>query len=132
MAVTACLYYLSRHDISLSIHPKYLREVENYQLSLSSGQQFIVLVCYNFQIVDVVLDAMFTFPQHQQLQKNVLLTICNDHILQDIHFDKFRCAKLVLDSLCAWHDNSMNKMSVAVCSILGKIKLIDSLYNTFY
>jgi hypothetical protein len=29
MAVTACLYYLSRHEISLSIHPKYLREVRD-------------------------------------------------------------------------------------------------------
>ena len=30
------------------------------------------------------LDAMETFPQHHQLQKNVLLTICSDRILQDV------------------------------------------------
>lgn len=55
------------------------------------------------------LDAMETFPQHQQLQKNVLLTICSDRILQDVNFDKYRCAKLVLDCLCSWDDSSMNR-----------------------
>ena len=55
-----------------------------------------------------------------QLQKNVLLTICNDRILQEVTFDKYRCARLVMDCLCAWQDNSMNRMSVAICSILGK------------
>jgi hypothetical protein len=34
---------------------------------------------------------METFPQHQQLQKNVLLTICSDRILQEVNFDKYRC-----------------------------------------
>jgi len=35
--------------------------------------------------------------------------------------DKFRCAKLVLDSLHFFNDIVMNRMSVAICSILGKI-----------
>lgn len=34
--------------------------------------------------------------------------------------DKFRCAKLVLDSLHFFNDIVMNRMSVAICSILGK------------
>ena len=59
-------------------------------------------------------------PQYHQLQKNVLLTICNDRILQEVSFDKYRCARLVLDCLCAWHESSMNRMSVAICSILGE------------
>lgn len=40
--------------------------------------------------------------------------------------DKFRCAKLVLDSLHYFNDIVMNRMSVAICSILGK------LFTTFY
>ncbi len=64
-------------------------------------------------------DAMETFPQYHQLQKNVLLTICNDRILQEVNFDKYRCARLVMDCLCAWQESSMNRMSVAICSILG-------------
>merc|ERR1712098_267919 len=71
------------------------------------------------EIVKAYLDAMETFPQHQQLQKNVLLTICSDRILQEVNFDKYRCAKLVLDCLCSWQDHSMNRMSVAICSILA-------------
>lgn len=35
--------------------------------------------------------------------------------------DKFRCAKLVLDSLHFFNDIVMNRMSVAICSILGKV-----------
>lgn len=54
-----------------------------------------------------------------QLQKNSLLTLCSDRILQDVSFNKFHCAKLVMDSLCAFDDQSMNRMAVAICSILG-------------
>jgi len=96
MAATACLFNLSKPDLGAKIHPKILKE-----------------------IVKTDLDAMETFPQHQQLQKNVLLTICSDRILQDVNFDKYRCAKLVLDCLCSWQDSSMNRMSVAICSILA-------------
>lgn len=38
--------------------------------------------------------------------------------------DKFRCAKLVLDSLHFFNDIVMNRMSVAICSILGNYLLI--------
>merc|ERR1719193_1549766 len=96
MAATACLFNLSKSELGAKIHPKILRE-----------------------IVKADLDAMETFPQHQQLQKNVLLTICSDRILQEVNFDKYRCAKLVLDCLCSWQDHSMNRMSVAICSILA-------------
>merc|ERR1719419_1791870 len=96
MAATACLFNLSKSELGAKIHPKILKE-----------------------IVKADLDAMETFPQHQQLQKNVLLTICSDRILQEVNFDKYRCAKLVLDCLCSWQDHSMNRMSVAICSILA-------------
>jgi len=96
MAATACLFNLSKSELGAKIHPKVLKD-----------------------IVKADLDAMETFPQHQQLQKNVLLTICSDRILQEVNFDKYRCAKLVLDCLCSWQDHSMNRMSVAICSILA-------------
>jgi len=96
MAATACLFNLSKAELGSKIHPKILEE-----------------------IVKTDLCAMENFPQHQQLQKNVLLTICSDRILQDVNFDKYRCAKLVLDCLCTWQDHSMNRMSVAICSILA-------------
>jgi len=96
MAATACLFNLSKAELGSKIHPKILRD-----------------------IVKTDLDAMENFPQHQQLQKNVLLTICSDRILQDVSFDKYRCAKLVLECLCTWQDHSMNRMSVAICSILA-------------
>lgn len=47
-----------------------------------------------------------------QLQKNTLLTLCSDRILQDVSFDRYRCARLVLDCLCTFEDSSMGRMSV--------------------
>lgn len=41
--------------------------------------------------------------------------------------DKFRCAKLVLDSLNYFNDIVMNRMSVAICSILGKLFICNYL-----
>lgn len=55
----------------------------------------------------------------QKLQKNTLLTLCSDRILQDVTFDRYRCARLVLDCLCVFEDSSMGRMSVAICSILA-------------
>ena len=97
IAITACLYNLCHGNLANRLHPHVLRD-----------------------IVNADLDAMETFPQHQQLQKNILLVICSDRIINDINFDKFRCAKLALKCLNEWPDNNMNKMCVAICSMLGK------------
>ncbi|XP_055956533.1 protein zyg-11 homolog B isoform X1 [Patella vulgata] len=96
MAATACLYNLSKSELGPKIHPMCLRD-----------------------IVELTLKAMEQFPSHQQLQKNALLTLCSDRMLQDVSFDRYRCAKLVMDCLCAFDDPSMNRMSVAICSILA-------------
>ncbi|XP_046464898.1 protein zyg-11 homolog B isoform X1 [Neodiprion pinetum] len=96
MAATACLYNLTKGDLANKIHPSILK-----------------------QIVDLTLTAMESFPNHYQLQKNTLLTLCSDRILQDVTFDKYRCARLVMNCLSAFDDPSMNRMSVAICSILA-------------
>lgn len=61
MAATACLYNLTKGKIADKIHPKWLANV-----------------------VNATLLAMETFPNHQQLQKNTLLTLCSDRILQEV------------------------------------------------
>lgn len=96
MAATACLYNLTRGELSKNIHPK----------ALSRG-------------VHLTLNAMEFFPDEYQLQKNSLLTLCSDHILQEVNLERFRCAKLVLDSLCNFEEVNMNRMAVAICSILA-------------
>lgn len=104
MAATACLYNLTRGDLSKSIHPK----------ALSKG-------------VNLILYAMSAHPTEFQLQKNSLLTLCSDRILQEVNFDRFQCAKLVFDALCAFEDVNMNRMAVAICSILAsKISTVET------
>ena len=100
LAVTACLYNLAGGEMGENLHPRVLS-----------------------QIVNADLNAMEDFKNHKQLQKNVLLTICNDHILQDVSFDKYRCARLAMDCLVNYEDVSMNRLSVAVCSILGMMQV---------
>lgn len=96
MAATACLYNLTRGEMSKSLHPSLL----------SKG-------------VNLTLYAMQNFPGEFQLQKNGLLTLCSDRILQEVSFDRYRCAKLVLEALCHFEDDSMDRMAVAICSILA-------------
>jgi Zyg-11 family protein len=96
MAATACLYNLTKNKLGEKIHPKILKNV-----------------------VEATLQAMEQFPNHQQLQKNALLTLCSDRILQDVSFNRYKCTQLVMDSLVGFKDTAMNRMAVAICSILA-------------
>uniref|UniRef100_A0A3Q3VME8 Uncharacterized protein n=1 Tax=Mola mola TaxID=94237 RepID=A0A3Q3VME8_MOLML len=67
----------------------------------------------------LLLEAMRTFPNHQQLQKNCLLSLCSDRILQEVPFNRFEAAKLVMQWLCNHEDQNMQRMAVAIISILA-------------
>ncbi|XP_038068672.1 protein zyg-11 homolog B-like [Patiria miniata] len=96
MAASACLYNLTKHHLADSVHVS--------DLSV---------------MVHLTLNAMETFPSQQQLQKNALLTLCSDRILQDVSFDRYRASKMVMDCLFVFDDAPMTRMSVAICSILA-------------
>uniref|UniRef100_A0A671QFB6 Protein zyg-11 homolog n=1 Tax=Sinocyclocheilus anshuiensis TaxID=1608454 RepID=A0A671QFB6_9TELE len=70
-------------------------------------------------ITQLLLEAMKTFPNHQQLQKNCLLSLCSDRILQEVPFNRFEAAKLVMQWLCNHEDQNMQRMAVAIISILA-------------
>ena len=78
MAATACLFNLSKAELGTKIHPKILKEIVRSEITFSMPSIRVMII----YLAD--LDAMETFPQHQQLQKNVLLTICSDRILQEV------------------------------------------------
>ncbi|XP_063962659.1 protein zyg-11 homolog B-like isoform X1 [Lytechinus pictus] len=104
MAASACLYNLTKHQLGEGVHVSVLSTM-----------------------VGLVLDAMETFYSQQQLQKNVLLTLCSDRILQDVNFDRYRASKMVMDCLFVFDDPSMTRMSVAICSILAaKISTVQT------
>lgn len=45
-------------------------------------------------------------------------------------FDRYRCAKLVMECLCQFNDPSMNRMSVAICSILAaKVRMMTGIVH---
>ncbi|XP_695816.5 protein zyg-11 homolog isoform X1 [Danio rerio] len=69
-------------------------------------------------VVKQLLIAMKNFPKHEQLQKNCLLTLCSDHILQVVPFDRYEAAKLIMMLLGNHEDQTVQRMVVAVVSIL--------------
>ncbi|XP_067330887.1 protein zyg-11 homolog isoform X2 [Channa argus] len=95
LVATACVFNLISQDLA-----------ENMPLSLLSST------------VTQLLHAMKTFPNHQQVQKNCLLALCSDYILQNVSFEKFLAATLVINWLSSHKEPALQRMAVAVISIL--------------
>ncbi|XP_044224091.1 protein zyg-11 homolog isoform X2 [Thunnus albacares] len=95
LVATACVFNLTTQDLA-----------EAMPVSLLSSA------------VTWLLYAMKTFPNHQQVQKNCLLALCSDYILQDVPFDKYLAATLVINWLSSHEDPTLQRMAVAVISIL--------------
>ncbi|XP_065133113.1 protein zyg-11 homolog [Paramisgurnus dabryanus] len=69
-------------------------------------------------VVKQLLITMKNFPNHEQLQKNCLLTLCSDHILHNVPFDRYEATKLMMMCLENHEDQTLQRMTVAVVSIL--------------
>ena len=95
MASSACIYNLTRSPNTEQIHVRYLA-----------------------QLVQAIMNVMATFPDHQQLHKNCLLTLCSDRILHEPRFHFYRLAKLVMIDLHKYHDLVIIQPSVAILSLL--------------
>ncbi|KAI4891270.1 hypothetical protein NFI96_016468 [Prochilodus magdalenae] len=52
------------------------------------------------------------------IQKNCLLVLCSDHFLQNIPFDRYEAAKQVMTCLSLYEDQTLQRMAVAVVSLL--------------
>ncbi|XP_051789209.1 protein zyg-11 homolog isoform X1 [Erpetoichthys calabaricus] len=96
LAASACVFNLTKQDLATGMPVRLLS-----------------------QVTHLLLEAMRNFPNQQQLQKNCLLSLCSDRILQDIPFNRFEAAKLVMQWLCNHEDQNMQRMAVAIISILA-------------
>lgn len=104
MAASACLYNLTKNRLGESIHVTLLGKM-----------------------VNLILHAMENFSTQQQLQKNALLTLCSDRILQEVNFDRYKASRMVMDCLFVFDDHSITRMAVAICSILAaKISTVQT------
>ncbi|XP_067330888.1 protein zyg-11 homolog isoform X3 [Channa argus] len=57
-------------------------------------------------------------PDILKVQKNCLLALCSDYILQNVSFEKFLAATLVINWLSSHKEPALQRMAVAVISIL--------------
>uniref|UniRef100_A0A8C9W516 Zyg-11 family member, cell cycle regulator n=1 Tax=Scleropages formosus TaxID=113540 RepID=A0A8C9W516_SCLFO len=96
LAASACVFNLTKQDLAAGMPVHLLGTV-----------------------TQLLLEAMRNFPNHQQLQKNCLLSLCSDRILQEVPFNRFEAAKLVMQWLCNHEDQNMQRMAVAIISILA-------------
>ncbi|XP_030626999.1 protein zyg-11 homolog [Chanos chanos] len=96
LAASACVFNLTKQELAFGMPVRLLGNV-----------------------TQLLLEAMKTFPNHQQLQKNCLLSLCSDRILQEVPFNRFEAAKLVMQWLCNHEDQNMQRMAVAIISILA-------------
>uniref|UniRef100_A0A915A5W9 Protein zer-1 homolog-like C-terminal domain-containing protein n=1 Tax=Parascaris univalens TaxID=6257 RepID=A0A915A5W9_PARUN len=69
--------------------------------------------------VDRCLDAAEKHAKILQLQKNVWLTICNDHLLQTQYIDMYRTCAVALEAMVNTRDPSVSRMTIAIVSILA-------------
>ncbi|KAF8361860.1 zyg-11, partial [Pristionchus pacificus] len=96
MAATACLYHLCKLKRIRKIEPRHIRNC-----------------------IDRCLDAAQAYPTTTQLQKNVWLTICNDHLLQSCPIDFHRTCSVALESMILNRDSSVARMTIAIVSIVA-------------
>ncbi|MFH4976239.1 hypothetical protein AB6A40_002948 [Gnathostoma spinigerum] len=96
MAGSACLYHLCKLKRSQLLTPDETRKC-----------------------VDRCLDAVERHQKTVQLQKNVWLTICNDHLLQTQNIDMYRTCAVALEAMVNTRDPSVSRMTIAIVSILA-------------
>jgi Zyg-11 family protein len=93
---TVCLYKTTENELSTKIENNVLERV-----------------------VEASMKAMDTFKDNEVLQTNILLILRNDHILENISFDKYKCVQLVFDTLVNFKRVGMNREALEICSILS-------------
>ncbi|XP_028988285.1 protein zyg-11 homolog isoform X2 [Betta splendens] len=106
---------MQSHPASLHIHLVATATV--YNLTTRDLAEALPLRLLSATVTQL-LHAMKTFPSHQQVQRNCLLALCSDYILQDIPFDKYLAATLVINWLSDHEEPALQRMAVAVISIL--------------
>ncbi|XP_038124608.1 protein zyg-11 homolog isoform X2 [Cyprinodon tularosa] len=95
LVATACVFNLTKQDMA-----------EDMPVRLMSST------------VTQLLHAMKTFPNQQQVQKNCLMALCSEYILQDLPFDKYLASMLMIKWLSNHEEPALQRMAVAVISIL--------------
>ncbi|XP_054615864.1 protein zyg-11 homolog isoform X1 [Dunckerocampus dactyliophorus] len=106
---------MQSHPASLHVHLVATACVFNLTTQDQAEAMSVRLLC---STVTQLLHSMKTFPDHIQVQKNCLLALCSDYILQDIPFDTYLAATLVINWLSSHEDPTLQRMAVAVISIL--------------
>lgn len=101
-----CLYSLIENDSIEKINPKLLKNNKKEKISLKELEK----------VVEVTLIAMELFPNDEELQKSALIILYSEQVLQNLSSEKYKCCKLVMDSMINFKKIDMNLMASVICS----------------
>ncbi|CAF0733697.1 unnamed protein product [Brachionus calyciflorus] len=93
LAATTCIYNLTKHNLYLNL-PAHLLT----------------------QLINTILTIMHSYPNSLILQKNCLIILCNESMLNSSKFNKFECIKVTLECLNNFKDHNTISSSIAICS----------------
>ncbi|KAK3546377.1 hypothetical protein QTP70_026172, partial [Hemibagrus guttatus] len=65
-----------------------------------------------------IITTMRNFPDHKQIQKNCLLTLCSNYILDVVSFNRCEAAKQVMMCLISNHDETLQSLCASVIVVL--------------
>ncbi|KAH0618613.1 hypothetical protein JD844_017984 [Phrynosoma platyrhinos] len=122
LAASACVFNLTKQDLAAGMPVRLLADVTHLLLKAMEHFPNHQQIHDNGKEGSEMLSVKY-FDEHcfvlLQLQKNCLLSLCSDRILQDVPFNRFEAAKLVMQWLCNHEDQNMQRMAVAIISILA-------------
>jgi hypothetical protein len=68
------------------------------------------------KVIEVTLIAMELYPDQKELQKSALIILYGEQILENLSSERFKCTKLVMDSLVNFNERDMNLMASVICA----------------
>jgi Zyg-11 family protein len=118
--------------VLMTKHPE-VNEIQENSLTCSNNLIAYVVKDKNsaqiiVKLVDLTILAMESFPNNEQLHKKalvILVTVLNG-IFQDIPVDRYKCAKVAMDSLVKFKNTDMNYHSLEIClNISNELTIVE-------
>jgi hypothetical protein len=95
-----CLYELTKNKLNFKIYRKLIKNM-----------------------IDLTLKAMESSPNNEELQRNALWLLSNDHILLNISPDQQKCIHLVMNTTVIFKQRDMNEKAIWIWSVLQTERL---------
>ncbi len=113
----SCLHFLIENK-SIEYSNSKILALENNETETICSKQLE-------KVIEVTLKAMELYPNQKELQKSALIILYGEQILENLS-QRYKCTKLVMDSMINFKERDMNLMASVICSThLMKLSIKD-------